>query len=380
MQDVAGRAAELGAAPGWVGRELALVVPTLNESANVPVLVERLHAALDGVEWEVLFVDDDSRDGTADVVRRIAQADPRVRCLHRIGRRGLASACIEGILATSAPIVAVMDADLQHDEKLLPAMVDVLRKEPVDLVVGSRFADGGGVGEWDDERQRISRIATGLGRMALKVDLSDPMSGFFMIRRSAFEPVVYKLSLIGFKLLLDIVVSSPTPLRVRELPYRFSTRVHGDSKLDSRVAWDYLMLLADKTIGRWIPARLVSFALIGSFGVLVHLTVLRLGLAWLNADFVDAQAAAVVVAMVGNFLLNNMLTYRDRRLQGWAMLGGLLKFMAACGLGAVANVGVAAYIHAGHVGWLLSSLAGIIVGTVWNYVATAYLVWLNPRR
>ena len=362
------------------GVELAIVVPTFNEIGNVEELIARLTRLLASVAWEIIFVDDDSQDGTAARLHQISTQNPRVRCLRRVGRRGLSSACVEGMLSTGAACIAVMDADLQHDENILPAMLQALREEAVDLVVGSRYVEGGGVKDWDASRQKISSLATTLSQKLLGLQLNDPMSGFFMIRRSSFEASVYGLSNIGFKILVDLVVSSPAKLRIKEVPYEFRNRHTGDSKLDNRVAWDYLMLLADKTIGRYVPTRLVSFGAIGSFGVLVHLAVLRTALAVTSNDFVLSQTTAVMVAMVGNFFLNNALTYRDQQLHGWGLLPGLLKFMGACSIGAVANVGVASFIHGGYAGWLFSALAGILVGTVWNYGATAWLVWIRPKR
>ena len=360
--------------------ELAVVIPTFNELGNIEPLLALLESALDGVRWEAIFVDDDSPDGTAQFVLSLSARNPRVRCLRRVGRRGLSSACVEGMLSSGADFLAVIDADLQHDETLLPQMLHALQHEPFDLVVGTRYMEGGSVSGWDSSRQKISSLATTLSQRLLGIELKDPMSGFFMIRRSAFEGAVYGLSSIGFKILVDLVASSKTPLRVKELPYQFRNRLAGVSKLDNRVAWDYLMLLADKTIGRFIPTRLVSFAAIGGFGVLVHLVVLKLALSVMGTDFVAGQTIAVTVAMVGNFFLNNLLTYRDQQLKGWGLAGGLIKFMLACSVGAFANVGVASYIHSGYGHWALSALAGIVVGTVWNYGATAWLVWIKPKR
>ena len=360
--------------------ELAVVIPTFNELGNVEPLLALLEKALDGVRWEAIFVDDDSPDGTAQFLLALSTRNPRVRCLRRVGRRGLSSACVEGMLSSGADCLAVIDADLQHDETLLPNMLRVLQHEPFDLVVGTRYMEGGSVSGWDASRQKISNLATALSQRMLGIELKDPMSGFFMIRRTAFEGAVYGLSSIGFKILVDLVASSKTPLRVKELPYQFRNRLAGESKLDNRVAWDYLMLLADKTIGRFVPTRLVSFAAIGGFGVLVHLLVLKLALSLMGTDFVAGQTIAVTVAMVGNFFLNNALTYRDQQLKGWGILSGLIKFMLACSVGAFANVGVASYIHSGYGHWALSALAGIVVGTVWNYGATAWLVWIKPKR
>lgn len=358
--------------------ELAVIIPTFNEAGNIGELLRRLGVCLQGIRWEAVVVDDDSPDGTADLVRDLSLTDPRVRCIRRVGRRGLASACVEGMMASAAPVFAVIDADLQHDEALLPRMFQALHQQQADLVVGTRYMAGGGVAEWDGTRQRISRFSTWLSNKVLKVQLSDPMSGFFMLRREALEGSIYGLSNIGFKILVDLVVSSSVPLKVVELPYEFRNRVAGESKLDSRVAWEYLMLLADKTIGRWVPVRLVSFSLIGGSGVLVHMAMLALGRSSLvGLSFTAASTLAVLTAMVSNFFLNNALTYRDQQLRGWRVGVGLLQFMAACSVGAAANVGVARYLFTAEQGWVLSALAGILVGTLWNYAATAYYVWVR---
>ena len=357
--------------------ELSVVVPTFNERGNVARLAERLDRCLgSGVAWEMIVVDDDSPDGTAAAARDLAARDGRVRCLQRLGRRGLSSACIEGMLASSAPYLAVIDADLQHDETLLPRMLEVLRGDPgAELVVGSRYTRSSEVPGWDGRRQLISRLATRLGRAVLRVELTDPMSGFFMIRREAFERAVRGLSGIGFKLLLDLLASARPPLRVRELAYSFRPREVGESKLDARVAVDFALMLLDKLVGRVLPPRLLLFGAVGALGVLVHLAVLTLVFRGLGQGFVAGQAAATLVAMTFNYALNNELTYSDRRLRGRRWLTGWLGFVAACGIGALANVGVAAQLHADQTPWLLSALAGIAVGVVWNYVATALFVW-----
>ncbi len=354
---------------------LSVVVPTFNERANIALLIDRLRAVLDGIAWEVIFVDDDSPDGTASQVRAIARSDPRVRCLQRIGRRGLSTACIEGILASSAPFVAVMDADLQHDDRLLPRMLEVLQREGCDVVVGSRYVAGGGVGNWDRRRARISAFANRLSRVLSKVDIADPMSGFFMFRRSAFDSAVRNMSGQGFKILLDFLASSSRTLAVRELPYHFSERQFGESKLDTLVAWEFAMLIADKLIGRMVPVRFVLFALIGSVGLFVHLAVLGGGFKIAGLSFDASQAAATVVAMTSNFFMNNLFTYRDRRLRGWRLVRGLLSFYGICAVGAVANVGVASYVFGTDQKWWFAGMIGVIVGAVWNYAVSSVVTW-----
>ena len=359
--------------------ELSVVVPTFNERSNVPELIRRLDVCLRHVAWEVIVVDDDSPDGTAEVVREIARRDRRVRCLRRLGRRGLASACIEGMLAGSGSYFAVLDGDLQHDETLLARMLDELRDGETDVVIGSRYLPGGGTGDaWDQRRAAISGLGARLGRLVLKASLSDPMSGFFMIRRGAFEEVVHRLSGLGFKILLDLFASSARPLRFKELPYRFRSRQAGESKLDGRVVWEYLMMLADKAFGHVVPARFVAFALVGGSGLAVHLLVLAGLFGGMRLDFTNSQSVATLAAMTSNFALNNVLTYRDMRLTGWRWLRGWVAFTLACGVGGLANVGIASYLFTAEVSWLLSALAGIVVGAVWNYAVTSVCIWRRP--
>jgi dolichol-phosphate mannosyltransferase len=381
MSEVAARRIEPQPAP-LRAAELTVVIPTLNERENVAPLLERLDLALAGTRWEVIFVDDDSSDGTAELARAIGRSDPRVRCLQRIGRRGLSTACIEGILASAAPFVAVMDADLQHDESLLPKMLGVLRDEPFDIVVGSRYVAGGGVGEWGKARTSMSGLATRLSRLICKTAIADPMSGFFMLRRDVFEAGMRDLSGQGFKILLDLLASLPAPPRLKELPYQFRNRRYGESKLDTMVAWEFGMLLADKLVGHIVPVRFALFALIGALGVVVDLVVLWAALA-VGTGFVAAQAVATVVAMTSNFFLNNVFTYRDQRLKGWRLWRGLFSFYVICSLGAIANVGFAAFVFGGDAHWLagiagipwLASVAGVIVGSVWNYAVSSVFTW-----
>ena len=360
--------------------ELTIVLPTFNERDNVEPVVERLEAVLAGIEWEAIFVDDDSQDGTAEQVRAVGRTKPYIRCLQRLGRRGLSTACIEGVLASSAPFIAVMDADLQHDETLLPRMLAALKREALDIVIGSRYVEGGGVGDWDQSRARISDLATRLSRLVVKADLRDPMSGFFMMRRPAFEAAVRDLSGQGFKILIDLFASSPRPLAFKELPYQFRLRQHGESKLDTLVAWEYLQLLLDKLIGHVVPVRFALFAMIGGLGLFVHLAVLGVVLKAFGVDFTLAQSVATVTAMTSNFFLNNWFTYRDRRLHRWRLLRGLLSFYVVCSVGAFGNVGIAAYVFHADQSWWLAGIAGAIVGSVWNYATSAVFTWRDKTK
>ena len=359
---------------------LSIVIPTFNERDNIYELLERLEGQLQGLRWEVIFVDDDSPDGTSDVIRHIGSSHIKVRCIQRIGRRGLSSACVEGILSSSAPVIAVMDADLQHDERILSEMYETLFREELDIIVGSRYSEGGSIGSWSKQRAMISRLAGRLSRGLVPPDLKDPMSGFFMISRPVFMECVRNLSTLGFKILLDIFASSPRPLRFAEIPYQFRNRYAGESKLDSQVAWDFVMLLLDKTIGHLVPVRFISFAFVGGLGLLVHMGVLSVVYLSETATFAVAQAIASIAAIVFNFTLNNRITYRDRRLHGVHWWRGLASFFAACAVGALANIGVAQYLFSQRQGWFVSALAGVAVAAVWNYAVTANYTWKTSKK
>ena len=354
--------------------EISVIVPTFNERANVPILVERLARVLGSCEWEVLFVDDNSPDGTATVARAIGETDSRVRCIRRIGRRGLAGACLEGMLASQARYVAVMDADLQHDEALLVAMLDSLRSGRADLVVASRYLYGGSAAGLSKQRSRVSRWSNALVRLLLGIDLTDPMSGHFMIRRDVFEALAPAISSQGFKILLDILATARGRLRTIELPSVFRERQHGESKLDSKIALDFAALVTAKLTNHAVSARFLLFCLVGLTGIAIHLSILRVLLA-AALSFSAAQTLATVAAITWNFVLNNFFTYSDQRLAGRRFLTGLVRFQLICAIGAICNVGIATWIYDYDRMWWIAGLGGALIGAVWNFAVSAAFVW-----
>ena len=354
--------------------ELSIVVPTYKERGNVAELVRRLDAALSGISWEAIFVDDNSPDGTAEAVKDIAQDDNRVRCLRRVGRRGLAGACIEGMLSSASPFVAVMDADLQHDEKVLPDMLARL-KGGADLVAGTRYVEGGSAGSFSKRRGAISRAATRLTRKLVGTPLSDPMSGFFMMRRDRLEEMAPRLSPVGFKILLDIAATGGERLAIAEQPYVFGTRFDGESKFSAQVGVEFLGLLLAKMTGDLVDPRFLLFAIVGTLGLAVHLITLRLALVFMPDAFRGAQIVAIFVAMTSNFLLNNELTYRDRRLKGVAMLRGFVLFCLIGSAGALTNVDLASWLYYHRQVWWVAGAAGALMGALWNYAMSTLFVW-----
>jgi dolichol-phosphate mannosyltransferase len=354
--------------------ELTIVVPTFNEKANIPILVERLAQLLTSCDWEVIFVDDNSPDGTAAAARIIGETDSRVRCIRRIGRRGLAGACLEGMLASQARYVAVMDADLQHDESLLVPMLEALRAGRADVAVASRYLYGGSAAGLSKQRSRVSRGSNALVRLLLGIDLTDPMSGHFMIRRDALEAIAPSLSTQGFKILLDILATARGSLRTIELPSTFRERQHGESKLDSKIALDFAALVTAKLTNDAVSARFLLFCLVGLTGIAIHLSILS-ALLITDLSFGAAQAFATIGAIAWNFVLNNLFTYRDQRLTGWQFVTGLIRFQVICAIGAISNVGIATWIYDYDETWWIAGLGGALIGTVWNFVVSAALVW-----
>jgi dolichol-phosphate mannosyltransferase len=355
--------------------ELAVIVPTLNERNNVAPLLARLEESLAGIEWEIVFVDDDSPDATAELCRQIGRGDRRVRVLQRIGRRGLASACIEGILATCAPFVAIIDGDLQHDETLIPRMLARLQAENLDLVIGSRNVQGGSMGRFASWRVRLSNLGRLASRRIISCELQDPMSGFFVADRRFINIAMPRVSAIGFKILIDLIASCPRPVRLAEVPYTFQNRASGESKLDTTVGFEYLSLVLHKLIGSILPVQFVMFAMIGLTGVFVHLAVLSALLFLGGAPFVRAHASATAVAIFANFFLNNIFTHRDRRLRGWRLLPGLIVFSEVCALGALSNFALAKLLYSAGWPWHLAGIFGMAVSSVWNYSVTAAISW-----
>ena len=353
--------------------ELSVVVPAFRERDNVPALLQALEQALAGLDWEAIFVVDDAFDGTEELVRERAQRDPRIRCIHRIGRRGLASACTEGMLASSAPYLAVIDADLQHDETLIPQLLAKARDENADVVVASRYMMGGSTGDLAAQRVRLSRLASTLSA-SLGQGLTDPMSGFFVVRRTFLERVVRNLYGRGFKILLDLIAAARGEIRIVELPYRMRSRAYGESKLGARVIAEFFMLLLYHHTGRLLPARFFLFTAVGVTGVAVHLCALWI-LFPLLGNFLLSQAIGTWAAMTSNFFLNNAFTYGDQRLRGRALWRGLVSFYAVCGVGALINLALAEWLFLKAFPYWLAGLGGAVIAALWNFFASATFTW-----
>lgn len=352
---------------------ICLVVPVLNERDNIEPLVVRVREALSDHAWELLFVDDDSADGTADEVRRISANDSRVRLILRIAEPGLANSCIQGMLSTTAELLCVMDGDGQHDPRYIPAMIAALSAEGADLASAARRLEAAN-DSLGRGRTLLSKTGNALVRAATHRHTRDPLTGFFVIRRKAFLGVARRLSNSGFKLLFDILASHPG-LRHVEVPFDFQPRQAGESKLGPLVIWQFALLLAEKLSRGWLPARAISFLTVGSAGLLVHMAVLYT-LLLSSAGFAVSQGGAALMAMTFNFILNNTLTFRDRRFRGIGLLKGWMAYLLICSVGLAANVSVATWAYDQMRGFaMLAALAGIAMDVMWKFVISDRLLW-----
>ena len=360
---------------------LSVVVPTYQESTNIPVLFERIKVALKDVPWELIVVDDNSPDGTSNVAFALAAEDRRLRCLRRVNRSGLAGAVIEGWMSSSADFVAVIDGDLQHDESILPAMYDALAKGSGNLAIATRLRDPSNGAGLSPARQALSDLGAWFFRQIAGAAITDPMSGFFMIRREIVSRLAPRLSPDGFKILVDIILSAGGGLTIVEVPYVFRKRLAGESKLTPLVGIDFLGLVVHHATAELLPIRFVLFASIGAVGLVVHIAALSAVLHWFRMlTFDSGQAIATLLAMASNFILNNEITYRAYRYRGPSLIGGFAAFATGCSVGALANIDVASWLYRDNQTWWVAGLAGALLSVVWNYAVSTSLVWRPGRR
>lgn len=358
---------------------LSLILPTYNERESLPTLIPRITEILRGTEYEIIVVDDDSPDRTWEVARELSRKHERLHVIRRVGRLGLSSAVIEGFLAAKGDVFVVMDADGQHDAALLPRIA-AAAEENKGIAMGSRYMEGGSVGNWEGFRAFVSRLGGSLAIWLCKVKVTDPMSGFFAISRRTFEEVLPRLNPKGFKILLDLLVHVPSGTNVSELPFSFGKRLLGESKFSAQVRMQYLEFLYDATVGRFIPLTLVKYCAVGALGVAVNLSAYMTVTLLLRESpqyglFPTPLVAGIEAAIVFNFLLNNAWTFSHAKLRGWGAVTGFVKYNGVCAFGALANVAVTAFLFRGGMTAIGSIAIGAFVGMIWNYTIGKLFTW-----
>jgi dolichol-phosphate mannosyltransferase len=378
---------------------LSVVTPTYDEAENVPLLIERVHAALEGIPHEIIVADDDSPDRTWEVAERIAATDPTVRVMRRFHDHGLSAAVLDGMSVARGDHLAVMDADLQHDESILPRMLETVRGGDVDVCVGSRSTEGGGYGEWGAGRRLVSWVATLIARLLLRVPVSDPMSGYFVVTRRAYEEAAPRINPRGFKILLEFI-GRDRELRVAEVGYEFRLRTHGETKLNRSVIRSYLLAVAELRLGRQVDPALLLYVLVGLVGLAVNSAMFALAEAlgfplWdtgLNEALDPISTSflfSVQISIFVLFVLNNEFTFWEQRYRGWKLFPAFAAYEAMSLVGTLAHVGTFTYLQ--NLGFLFSvvgdgaartvhNLLGAVVALVVNwYLNTTYL-WRRRLR
>lgn len=363
--------------------ELSIVIPTFNESGNVIPLYKEIQKHLGETSYEVVFVDDNSLDGTIEQIYQLIETYPNVRLIRRVDKRGLSSACIEGFASSNSEYLAVIDADLQHDPAILALMLAKIKQENLDIIVGSRFLGKSDIQGLSKIREKLSMIGNAISGFITGAKLSDPLSGFFMVKKSLIDQVIKSLSGKGFKILLDIFSSCKlAKIRVKfgEVPIVFRKRNQGESKLDSLVMLEFLMVILDKLVGKYIPVRFVLFVMVGLSGLVLHMLIFTIMMQFMNLNFMPAQTLTTVIVMSSNFFINNAFTYRDKRLKGSKLIIGLLSFCLACSIGAFINVGISTFLYERGMMWLLAAFSGCVIGSIWNYGMTSFFTWKDNVR
>ncbi len=357
-----------------VGALLSVIVPTYNERDTVGELVNRLAAALHAVQHELVFVDD-STDGTDHLLATMSLENPVIHVIHREGRRGLAAAVVEGIAAARGDVVCVLDGDLQHPPEALPGLLEVLERTGSDLVVASRYTRGGRYDSFTAARRVASQLATAMARaLLLRARLvADPLSGFFAFRRSVVDGI--HLRPVGYKILLEVLARGRLT-KVVEVPYRFDARTAGQSKLTLHQNWEYLLHLGRLLTADPEDIRFWRFCLIGASGVVVNMLVLSTLSKVVGVFFLYAGVVAIVAATTWNFLLNDAITWRDRR--SMSLQQKLIRYFQYWGvtaLGSSAHLFILYTLTSINVPYLWSNLAGITVAALWNFRTNARWTW-----
>ncbi len=362
--------------------DLTVVLPTFNESQNISSLINNILKFKKFFDLKIIIVDDESNDGTAEIVRNLSITNKRVRLNNRIGRFGLSSAIKEGVLDSSSEYVAVMDSDGQHDPNSLKIALKKLIDENLDLVLGSRFNLNSEIRGLSKRRKSGSEFANNLARYSLSnkySHITDYMTGFFIFRNDSCKDFIREIKVDGFKFLYEFLAISKGKLSVGEIPLIFKPRLSGKSKIELAVLWDFLISLLHTFSFRLLPRRAISFALIGFTGILVQLSVTYFLMELIGINFNNAIRFSVIISATSNFLINNILTFRAIRLKDWALFRGLIRFLIVASLPLIANIGISTTFYrvvSENTFW--AQIVGILIVFVWNYAASSRFVWNTP--
>ena len=356
--------------------DLSIVIPTFNEASNITLIVDAVMNVLDKrVSYEIIIVDDDSQDKTWKIAEDYTSEYENITCFRRIAKNGLSSAVIDGFMLANGKYVGVIDADLQHDESILIKMHDYCNKG-ADLVIGSRYCEDGSTGSWGAGRKLISKIATKMSQYITSIHTTDPMSGFFVIKKSLFLKVVDKLHIKGYKILLDIISQlDAKETKIVEVPYTFKNRINGESKLSPEVVMQLVDFIYLKAAGNYIPIDYLKFLSVGAIGAILHFTVLYIVYVFFGNSYQISLIIAIELTLIINYFINNLWTFRKKTHKGFKVFLGLVKFNILSGIGGIISYYLSISLFTAGTNWILASVIGAIVASLWNFNLNKVLTW-----
>ncbi|TGK05620.1 glycosyltransferase family 2 protein [Leptospira langatensis] len=379
---------------------VSVILPTYNESENLPIAADRISKSLSGFKHEIIVVDDDSPDHTWEIAENLQETIPQLRVIRRLTGKGLSSAVLTGMGAAEGEVFVVMDSDLQHDEKILPEMIRSFYERDVDLCLGTRYAKGGSTGKWSWARIGISRFANFLAKRLLGLPVSDPMSGYFGIKRSVYSETVNEINPRGFKILLEFLGRSKEELKIEEIPYTFQTRVHGKTKLNNSVIKNFFLAVLDIRFGKWISPTFLLYCIVGATGVIVNLLGFLLGEALDFPELISGYSIldpvslsvlfGIELSIVSNFLLNNYFTFYERRYSDWKLPFGFALFHSVSLFGILVQILSFHFIYQSFLSEIkvvnaftlkfASDILSILIAMLSNYFLNSNLTWSRRQE
>ena len=355
----------------------SIVLPTYNEANNIKIIINELIKLLEkNYVYEIIVIDDNSPDHTWRIVEEEYINYQNIFCFRRIKKRGLSSAIVDGFMLSKFNNMIVLDSDLQHDLKIIPNIIDKLSNN-FDLVIGSRYINNDSMKDWNFFRRLLSQFATKISNFIQDSITTDPMSGFFGIKKKLFLEVVNQLDIKGYKILLDIVavLKNKKNFKNIDIPYKFKERIYGESKLTGEILIESLDLIYSKLFGSILPVNFIKFITVGSFGALIHFSILFFLYKFLDYSYSFALICSIEFSIIFNYFLNNIWTFRFVKLFGKQNLIGLIKFNLFSGIGGIIAYLVSQNLYNLDFNWVISSLLGAIVASLWNYNLNKIMTW-----
>ncbi|MCP5503030.1 MAG: glycosyltransferase family 2 protein [Leptospiraceae bacterium] len=370
--------------------DFSLIIPTFNEKDNICILIPKLKELFiqNSISYEIIVVDDDSPDLTWKIARDKFEDDISVRVIRRVGKKGLSSAVIDGMSVARGKYLGVIDADMQHDESILPRMLKEM--EEYEVVIGSRKVEDGGYGEWGFIRKMMSKGATLVAKIFLPIPVKDPMSGFFIVRKELFDELVSSINPRGFKILLEFI-GRKKQVKAKEVGYVFRTRQYGTTKMSSSVIQNYLAALYDIRFGKYISLTFLVYAFVGLIGLAINFSIRKTS-AFVFADEQNQSPLSIpvlsgfIASLFSNYILNNIWTFKQFRISGvLQQIKGFITFSLISVLGLLIQLSVWNFLLQIHnitfmnpaENWLsyFYNFVGIVVATASNYYLNKNITW-----